>query len=462
MSSSGRADEPKETPCDVAVVGAGAAGLMAAIFAGRIAPKGTRIVALDSARTLGAKILVAGGGRCNVTHHAVTERDYCGSTPPAIRKVLARFDVQATRAFFADLGVKLKREETGKLFPVTDRARTVLDALLHAARDAGVRIEHPCRVEAITALSQEGDSAADPEGAQAKEHPPGFRLTVTGEGSASIARPGPARTEPAARRTIIAQRVILATGGCALPKSGSDGHGHVMARALGHTTTPAIFPALVPLVVAADCFLRQLSGITLPARLTVVSGMGKHLASTENSTLITHFGLSGPSALDISRHLFAARREDPGAGLEINWLPGEPPAQLDELLRDLGKRSVHAWLRGKLPDRLAHAIAGEAKLPAELHGAAMTREQRRRLLVFLTAMPAAVTGDRGFTFAETTAGGVPLAEIDLRTMQSRRCPGLYVIGEVLDVDGRIGGFNFQWAWASGFIAGTACGEAIVQ
>src|SRR5690606_4421502 len=246
---------------DLAVVGAGAAGLMAAIQAARAAP--LRVVALDGARTLGAKILVAGGGRCNVTHHAVEASDFAGSSPAAIARVLREFPVAATIGFFRDLGVELKREPTGKLFPVTDRARTVLDALLGAARAAGVELRHPCRVEAIEPL---GDR---------------FRLRgAWGE--------------------LIARRVILAAGGQALPRSGSDGSGVALARRLGHRSTATIFPALVPLLLPDGHWLRALSGLAAPARVEVRTGTGRRVVRFEGDLLCTHFGISGPVVLDAS------------------------------------------------------------------------------------------------------------------------------------------------------------------
>ncbi len=220
----------------IAVVGGGAAGLMAAISAGRAG--GHRVVLLDGARTLGAKILISGGGRCNVTHHAVDETAFAGSSPAAIRKVLRRFDVPATVAFFAELGVALKREETGKLFPVTDRARTVLDALLEAAHIAGVEIVHPWRV------------------AEVSREAAGFTI-VASDG-----------------RRMEAERVVLATGGKSIPKSGSDGAGYGMAVKLGHSITDLVLPALVPLRLAEGHFLRALSGLAAPATVEVRSRPG--------------------------------------------------------------------------------------------------------------------------------------------------------------------------------------------
>jgi predicted Rossmann fold flavoprotein len=404
---------------DLAVVGCGAAGLMAAIQAGRRAAAQGRprsIVAVDGAARIGAKILVAGGGRCNVTHDVVDETAFAGSTPPAIRNVLRRFGVGETVRFFAELGVHLKHEETGKLFPVTDRARTVLDALMRAAGRAGVAIENPWRVES---LSKEAA---------------GFVLR-----------------SPAGE--IVARRVILATGGRSLPKSGSDGHGYEIARRLGHTTTPRILPGLVPIVVAEDCFVRRLSGVTVPAAITLRSGTGKALRSFTGSMLCTHSGISGPPALDISRYWLDARQDDDGAQLSIDWAPGRREEQVRAELERKG--AVGRLLSSFLPDRLADALCREAGVDPGISFERLARDGRSKLVGTVCAYRLPATGDRGFTHAEVTAGGIPLAQVNLKTMESRVCPGLFLVGEILDVDGRIGGFNFQWAWSSGFVAGTA-------
>jgi len=404
---------------DVAVVGAGAAGLMAAIQARRAHPA-LRVLLVDGARTLGAKILVSGGARCNVTHHEVDETAFAGSSPKAIRKVLRRFGVAETVDFFRDLGVTLKKEETGKLFPTTDRARTVLDALLAGARAAGVEVRHPWRVGGI----QRTDHA--------------FRLVSAGE-------------------SLDAARVILATGGRSLPKTGSDGGGYALARGLGHSLTPRIFPGLVPLTLPRDHVLCALSGLSAPATLEVRSAAGRRVASFTGPTLCTHFGLSGPAVLDVSRHFIAARLEDAGARLVARWLPGETAEELEAALRGLGPRTIGGFLGGRLPERLARALCAGAGVDWSLPGHQLTRAARRALVRALTDMDLPVTGDRGFDVAEVTAGGVPLAELDLDTLESRLCRGLWLCGEICDVDGRVGGFNFQWAWASGYVAGVSVG-----
>ncbi|HEY3177031.1 MAG TPA: aminoacetone oxidase family FAD-binding enzyme [Candidatus Polarisedimenticolia bacterium] len=406
---------------DLVVVGAGAAGLMAGIQAGR-AHRGARIVVLDSARKIGAKILVSGGGRCNVTHDQVDETSFWGSSRPAIRKVLRRFDVPHTIEFFRELGVPLKTEETGKLFPVTDRARTVLDALLAAARAAGVDLRHPCRAES---LRRE-------DGAFVIAGPP------TGAGVW-----GPLR----------AARVILATGGMSLPKSGSDGRGYELARGLGHSVTPRIFPGLVPLTLERGSFPLSLSGLSALATLEVRSATGRSIISFTGAVLCTHFGLSGPAVLDISRHYLQARHADPGAALVANWLPGESAESIDAMLRGLGARGPGRALRERMPERLARALCLAAGVDPSEPGHGLTREKRRALAERIGGMVLPVTGTRGFDVAEVTAGGVPLDELRLDTMASRVCPGLSLCGEICDVDGRIGGYNFQWAWASGHVAG---------
>ncbi|HEX2907857.1 MAG TPA: NAD(P)/FAD-dependent oxidoreductase [Phototrophicaceae bacterium] len=404
---------------DVVIVGAGAAGLMAGIWAGRTSPH-RRIILLDGARTLGAKILVAGGGRCNVTHDEVDERAYAGSSRNAIKKVLRRFDVPQTIAFFRELGVELKWEDTGKLFPVTDNAHTVLDALLAAVQTNAV-IRHPCRVEGVERA--------------------GSVFIVRGEWGC-----------------IEAEQVILATGGKALPKSGSDGFGYILAQSLRHSLTPHISPALVPLTLPRDHFICSLSGITVPTTLEVRAPSGKKLAAFTDSTLCTHFGLSGPSVLDISRYYIEAKLADPGVTLTLNWLPDKTAEQVEAELQAAGRMSAFRYLHQFVPERLARGLYEQAGIEPTNAADQLTREQRKTLARTITQLPLPIIGNRGFTHAEVTAGGVPLAEIRLETMESRVCPGLYFCGEICDVDGRIGGYNFQWAWSSGYVAGVSVGS----
>ncbi len=399
---------------DVVIIGAGAAGLMTAAWAGQQKREsGRRVILLDGAKKLGAKILVAGGGRCNVTHHQVDAAAFAGGSRNAIKKILRRFDVAQTTDFFKQHGVQLKREETGKLFPVTDQARTVLDALLGAVTQAGGEILHPRRVSAVT---QEKDG----------------RFLIQGDWG-----------------QMRAEKIVLATGGKSIPKSGSDGYGYRLAQGLGHSLTEPIFPALVPLTLHKDHFLCQLRGITLPAQFDLWSSSQKRLQTFANSTLLTHFGLSGPAVLDMSRYYLAAKAADTQTTLTVNWIPRMTPEQFDQALLSLGKKQPISLLRAHLPERMARALLEQSGIS----DGPLTRVLRKKLVSLVTRYPLPLSGDRGYNYAEVTAGGVPLTEINLKTMESRICPNLFFAGEICNVDGRIGGFNFQWAWSSGYVAG---------
>ena len=418
--------------CDIAIVGAGAAGLFAAIFAARHAPPGARVVALDGAKRLGAKVLIAGGGRCNVTHDVVHPADYAGDTASrnAVKRVLKSYTVDDTVAFFRERGVELKREETGKLFPVSNRARSVLNALLEAAYEAGAKLLTGHRVTAIG------------------RHDHGFTLTTS---------QGP----------FTAGRVVLCTGGLALPRTGSDGGGYALARSLGHTVTPTR-PALVPLLLPAGHYLTTLKGVAVDVELTLAAPSGKVQHRRAGPLLFTHFGVSGPAAMDLSRH-FASRFTGPDApGLTANLRPGAAFDAVEADLLDHAARhpkhtvaqAAHALPGSPLPERLVAAVIRHA---ADLDPATplsqLQRDARRRLVHALTALPLPVHADRGYDHAEVTAGGVPLAEVTLADMHSKLRPGLHLAGELLDVDGRIGGYNFQWAWATGYLAGKAAAAA---
>jgi predicted Rossmann fold flavoprotein len=414
---------------DLAIVGGGAAGLAAAIFAAEAAPRGLRIVVLDGATRLGAKILVSGGGRCNVTHHVVLPRDFNASSQNVVRNILAAFDADATVRWFASLGVELKREPTGKLFPVADSAKVVLNALLRRCEELGVAIQPSTRVTRITR--------------------PGA--------------PDEAFTLDHARGTLRATRVVVSTGGRSLPRSGSDGGGWEMLRQLGHTVTPT-YAALVPLVLAPQMFHAELAGIAQEVELSTFVG-GKRIDHRAGSLLWTHFGVSGPVVMDASRHWTIARERGEDPAMKCNLLPGESFETAERWLIDAAaarpKASMLTHVTSRLPERVAAAVLRHVGIDPATVAAQLAREQRRALVHALTALPLPVVQHRGWNYAEVTAGGVPLSEIDYRTMQSRKVAGLYLAGEVLDVDGRIGGFNFQWAWATGYLAGraAACGFA---
>ncbi|MGE3843470.1 MAG: NAD(P)/FAD-dependent oxidoreductase [Vicinamibacterales bacterium] len=401
---------------DLAVVGGGAAGLATAIFAARTRPD-LRIAVLDGARSLGAKILVSGGGRCNVTNRHVVAADFNGGSRRTIARVLEAFSAEDTIRFFAQLGVALHEEPHGKMFPDSNRAKTVLDALLADCRARQIALRTNCRVETVCA----GDRHFVLEG-------PGLHET--------------------------AGRVVLATGGQSVPKTGSDGHGFLLARALGHTIVPTT-PALVPLLLE-DGRLAALAGVTHDATLYLYAH-GRKQRTIRGSLLWTHIGISGPAALDISRHWLRAALDarEPEVVLDLT---GSDFQSLDAWLLDRARTRPRALVATVLGERvpapvgtlLAHRAGLEDVLMASLE-----RSGRRALVQSMTGWVLPVSGSRGFTHAEATAGGVALTEIDPATMGSTRCAGLYLVGEMLDVDGRLGGFNFQWAWSSAYVAGRA-------
>ncbi|MEO0474702.1 MAG: NAD(P)/FAD-dependent oxidoreductase [Planctomycetota bacterium] len=440
-------DADQASICDLAIIGAGAAGLMAAIFAGRNAPPGTKIVLLEGAKKVGTKILIAGGGRCNVTHDIVYPADYFGGTSNnTVKKILKSFSVKETAGFFNELGVELKREDTGKLFPTTDSSRTVLDALLKAVHHAGVGLSKSSRVtgvEKMAPLSLEGEGRGEGEASSSKD-------TIDQEHSFNISIEG--------QLPLTAKRIILATGGKALPSSGSDGFGYLLAKRLGHTVTDT-WPALVPLVLQENHWLTALSGITLDVELTLAGKTGKALYKQAGPMLLAHFGVTGPAAMDMSRHLRDYADQAPRR-LTANVMPGQSYEQLDQQLLDAAKqhpkRTLTAYLKRYLPDRFAEALLDRyLGIGLDLPLSQLSKHDRKALCHALTALPLPVDGDRGYKYAEVTAGGVPMAEVQTATMASKHCDGLYLCGEILDVDGRIGGYNFQWAWCTGRLAGLA-------
>lgn len=399
---------------DIAIVGAGAAGLATAIFTRRLNP-GRSIVLFDGAKKPGAKILVSGGSRCNVTNASVSERDFCGGPPSIVRRVLRAMPVPETIAFFAEIGVPLHEEAHGKLFPDSNRARDVLDALLREIDRLGIGLAADHRVIAIVRRDS---------------------------GFAVVTSHGETRT----------QRVVLATGGRSLPKSGSDGAGYDMAAALGHTLVDTT-PALAPLVLGdrPDALHKRLTGVALEAELALWID-GRVARRLKGALLWTHFGVSGPVVLDASRHWARAHLEGRNVTLTLNVCDGSPFERVDGRLVALAasrpRVTMPTMLASLVPASVATAFAVEAGIDVTRGAGQMTREERRRVAHQLTSYPLKVVDTRGYTYAEATAGGVPLDEIDPATLESRICRGLYLVGEVLDVDGRLGGFNFQWAWSS--------------
>ncbi len=386
---------------------------MAAIFA---AAAGADTLLLERTSDGGKKILISGGGRCNVLPVELDEtRFVTDSSPNLLRKMLRSWPLHEQVAFFEnDLGIPLVEElELGKRFPASHRARDVRDGLLALARQNGAAIRTDTHVTDVSPV----------EGA--------WRLKVNhGE-------------------SIAADSVIIAAGGLSVPNTGSDGDGLRVLEKLGHAMHPT-YAALTPLT-SEDSVFAALSGVSFPVTLTARSSSRE--ASARGGFLFTHRGYSGPSVLDVSHVVVRSRLEGgDSAHVSVRWTPlGE--SEWTEALKPKGQRSVTSALRAELPDRLVAVLLAIARVDPGRTLSELKREERLRLIEILVRGNLPWSGDEGYRKAEVTGGGLALSEVNPRTMESKRHPGLFVCGEVLDAFGPIGGYNFAWAWATGRAAG---------
>ncbi len=416
---------------DIAVIGAGAAGLMAAIHAARgCQASEAQVLLLDSRIKIGAKILISGGTRCNVTNRVVRPGDYHGGMSHFVRHVLEAYAPSETIRFFEEIGVELVLEPTGKYFPTTHSGRTVLNALLEALKKSGAKLEVGVRVMNL------------------KKNDGQFNLETIGEdGKTSV---------------ITAQKVVLATGGLSYPETGSDGTGLKLAERLNHRLVKTA-AALTPLMTD-DQDWKALSGIAMEAQLSFYSKNRKR-DETQGALLFTHFGFSGPAALDISRHWACAdSKEDPR--IEVSFLPGHTEESFKSFLESTRKENPNKQLKSFLHEdcglvsRWVETFLKKIGLDATKKVGRLAPAEKSALIGRTLRYPLEVSGVYGYKKAEVTAGGVDLKQIRVSTMESRLVPGLYFAGEILDVDGRIGGFNFQWAWSSGTIAGRSAAKSL--
>lgn len=409
----------------IVVIGAGPAGLFAAITARERAPDRPVVVCEKSGRAL-AKVLVSGGGRCNVTHACFDARELAARYPRGGRELrgpLTRFGPAETAAWFAARGVALKTEPDGRMFPVTDDARTVAGTLLDAARELGVELRLRCGARSLRA--RDGG---------------GFQVGLADDAE------------------LHADRVLLATGGRTSRTAGDGGDGYALAAALGHTIVPP-----VPSLFSLDCdapWLTALAGVAVPdAQVTV--GEGRDAVSRRGAVLVTHRGLSGPAVLVLSAWAARALHAcDYRTLLRVDWLPGDgavdaTEAHLQDWARAHGRQEIAAAGPGGPPRRLWTALTAQAGIAGGARWGDLGRDARRRLAAALRDTRLATTGQSTHKEEFVTCGGVALAEVDFRTLESRLQPGLHLAGEVLDIDGVTGGFNFQACWTTGRLAGLA-------
>ena len=406
----------------VIVIGAGAAGLMAAISA---AKNGAEVVLLEKMSAPGRKILITGKGRCNFTNRCELEEfpTYYPNNGAFLYSALRAFDNQDVIDFFESWGVPTKVERGGRLFPESDKAGDIVGALAQAARQAGVSI----RLDREVCSIQMEDR----------------RVAGVVVGS----------------ETLRADAVVLATGGLSYPATGSTGDGYRMAKQLGHSVTP-LRPALVPLETV-ESWVKDLQGLSLKNVEGTIRVNGKKVDSDFGEMLFTHYGVSGPIILSLSQAAAKALKEVPAPEivLEVNLKPALTPETLDKRLqRDFvafNRKQFKNALGDLLPAKMIPVIISLSQIQPEKLVHQITRDERVRLVELLQNLRLTVKRTRPVAEAVVTAGGVEVREIQPKTMESRLIKGLYFAGEIVDVDGYTGGFNLQAAFSTGFIAGRA-------
>lgn len=401
----------------IAVVGGGPAGMMAAIAAGE---QGAEVTLFDGNEKLGKKLYITGKGRCNVTNDADSDAFFKNipRNPRFLYSCYAAFDNAALMKRIEDAGVPLKVERGGRVFPQSDKASDITKALERMMSKSGVRVCLRSKVKEI--IPSDG----------------GFDLCLLGQ-------------------TRHFDRVILACGGASYPSTGSDGSGYALAKGLGHTVTE-ILPSLIPIVTKED-WCRSLQGLSLK-NVKLSAKAGKKLLFDElGEMLFTHFGISGPLVLSLSSVI--AGKDLDGIDIRIDLKPGLTREQLERrLLRDFEARArgqISTVLDGLLPRSLTPVIAETAGVAAETAVSQVSRAQREKLMDALKGLPVHAAGFRPIAEAIVTRGGVSVKEVDPKTMESKIVPGVYLCGEMLDVDGFTGGFNIQIAMSSGCAAGRA-------
>ena len=392
---------------DALVIGGGAAGLMCALTAGQ---RGKRVLLIEHANRIGKKILMSGGGRCNFTNTGATPANFLSANPHYCKSALARYTPRDFIAMVERHGIKYHEKELGQLF-CDESSKQIVKMLLDECAAAGVRVETSCSIERVTHGVHVGS-----------KH--GFHAQT-------------------ARGVFSTSALVVASGGLSIPSMGASGFGYELARQFGHTVLPTR-AGLVPLTVSGKHqeLLQDLSGIAFPVEATC-NGQ-----SFRNFVLITHRGISGPVILQISSFW------QPGDDLRLNLLPDtNAQATLQQLRHDRPAAELKTVLGELLPKRFAQRLC-EVWLPNKPMKQFNVPELTQ-IAAQLQAWPLVASGTEGYRTAEVTLGGVDTDELSSTTMQSRRVPGLYFIGEVVDVTGWLGGYNFQWAWASGHAAGIA-------
>lgn len=397
---------------DIAIIGAGPAGMMAAITAS----EGSSVVLIEKNETVGRKILATGNGRCNITNRFAEVGYYHSRNLDIVKAVLQKFDQFETMKFFENLGIVLKEEDSGRIFPRTNQAQTVVDVLSHELYEKNVKVKTNSEVKNIF---KEKD---------------GFKIIIKNN------------------EIIFSKKLILATGGKAAHHLGSSGDGLFWARLLGHTMTPT-YPALVPLETV-EKWPYDISGLRVEGKSTVTIE-SEIISEKSGDILFTHFGLSAPAimahASKVAPHL------GKNVKIHLDLFPDKSEKELDQMLAGVfdksGKKTLKNSLAGLIPNNLAPVILDLLSLNVERKTAEISKIDRLKIAKILKDLTLAVKSLRSFKEAQVTSGGVSFSEVNPESLESKKVPGLYFAGEILDVNGDSGGFNLQWAWSSGHLAG---------
>lgn len=398
----------------IGVIGGGAAGMMAAITAAR---EGAQVTILERNDRVGRKILQTGNGKCNLGNRALSVECYHGGDPEGIGKVLERFDTEDTIHFFQSIGLMVK-EKNGYLYPVCEQAAAVLDVLRYELQALGVKVLFECKITKVERLAS-------------------GKLCVTdGEKEWQF------------------DAVILTCGGKAAPVTGSDGSGFKIAKKLGHTCIPTV-PALVQLRCQETDLLKGIAGVRADSEIRILCG-GKEVCHERGELQLTDYGISGIPVFQLSRTVNYLLRDKKEVTAQIDFLPDlseEEYRKLQESRRLLqGERTAEEFFTGMLHKKLTSALLKQAGIRLATPMQEIPKEKIRDYYGLCRNLRLHITESNPYENAQVSAGGVDLREVEL-TMESKLCPGVYFAGEILDVDGRCGGYNLQWAWSSGYLAG---------
>lgn len=405
-----------DRPKHVFIIGGGAAGLVAAISARRL---GAKVTIFERNPRIGKKILATGNGRCNFTNVNVGKGCYSGNNPEFVHDALETFPAKNTIKFFEKLGIQHKVEASGKVFPMSDQASSFLDVFLYELDTLGINVLCDSYVKDIN--KEQG----------------GFVVKLEND------------------KTFKGDRVIMTTGGKAMPSSGSDGNGYDIVKRLGHTITPT-FPALVQIMLEGP-FFKRIAGVKILGTVKAIHN-GRTIIEDSGDILFANYGISGPPVLQISRKIGKLLKEGEETYIKVSIIDNIPRNELKTIIKRrcaIGPdKPVDFSFVGLINKRLIPVVLKEAGISdMDCAASSLTDKEIEGIVDTLIGWELKVRGTKGWQSAQVTAGGINTDEIRQETMESKLVKGLYFAGEIVDIDGQCGGFNLQWAWASGFMAG---------